>query len=154
MKWKILILAVIVLCCCGFFFWYRTLRPKSETDGLFPMTLSGVCVEHMAPLGNRYPQRMDVYLVNRTNGKCDLVVKNVLVTSEKTIINRGSSPLTATCFVTVAVNPVQAYKLTMAQKEGYLELAHARFEDPDKTELPRFTLEDFLGEKTAESPDK
>jgi hypothetical protein len=91
MKWKILILAVILVCCCGFFFWCRTLRPNSDTDGRFPMTLSGVCVEHMAPIGNCYPQRMDVYVVNRTNGKCNLVAKNVLVTSERTKINRPNN---------------------------------------------------------------
>jgi hypothetical protein len=113
------------------------------------MTLSGVCVEHLAPVDG-CPKRMDVYVVNRVNGKCSLVAKKLLVTHEKAAIKGGF----VSSSVTVAANPIQAYQLSMAQKEGSLELAHAPFEDANKAEVPKLTLEEFLGEKTPESSDK
>ncbi|HMF15734.1 MAG TPA: hypothetical protein VKE98_00945 [Gemmataceae bacterium] len=136
MKMKTIILAVIACCCCGFFFWYRALRPASATAGLFPMTLTGVNVEtcgHSFLVG----PRVDIYGVKTRDGNtfAYLVAQNLLVS------DYGFSYVSLTATATVAVDPIQAYRLMIAQKEGSLSLT---LSGPPHQELPKFSLEEFL----------
>jgi hypothetical protein len=62
-----------------------------------------------------------------------LVAQNLLV------LDCGFSGMSLTA--TVAVDPIQAYRLTIAQREGSLSLTRSR---PLDQELPKFSLEDFL----------
>jgi hypothetical protein len=147
-KLIILILAVIALCGCGFFFWYRALPRPTATAGVFPMTVA-INIEMNCGGFLSCPFRAHVYVTEKEKGTY-LVAKNLLVLE---FSSNPGKPTTAT----LAVNPIQAFRLSGAQKKGPLSMGSV---NPKNQELPVFTLEELLGEvepptaATPASPDR
>jgi len=96
--------------------------------------------------------RVDIYAtVRRGDDKSSftkLILQNVLVLAADTHINRpddGKPAIVATT-VTVALKPVDILKVNLVKEFGPLALALRKFGDTQKSELPKFSMEEFLGE--------
>lgn len=142
-KTKILILVILACCCVGFYFWYRSLRPSSADPGTFPISLTGFSIE----LTKFPPDRVDVYGTKRENGRsyAYLVANKVLITEFQ-----YGYPHRAT----LAVNPLQAYRILAAQKEGTLSLAWRISRKIDETNVRDavITFEELLRETSEPVP--
>lgn len=95
--------------------------------------------------------RVDIYATIRRGTDKDsftkLILQNVLVLAADTHINRpeDKSAIVATT-VTVALKPEDILKVNLVKEFGPLSLALRKFGDTQKAELPKFSLEEFLGE--------
>jgi Flp pilus assembly protein CpaB len=96
--------------------------------------------------------RVDIYAtIRRGDDKTSftkLILQNVLVLAADTHINRpddGKPAIVATT-VTVALKPADILKVNLVKEFGPLALALRKFGDTQKTELPRFSMEEFLGD--------
>jgi Flp pilus assembly protein CpaB len=96
--------------------------------------------------------RVDIYAtVRRSDDKnsfTKLLLQNVLVLAADTHINRpdeGKAAIVATT-VTVALKPEDILKVNLVKEFGPLSLALRKFGDTQKSELPKFSLEEFLGD--------
>ena len=96
--------------------------------------------------------RVDIYAtVRRGDDKSSftkLLLQNVLVLAADTHINRpddGKPAIVATT-VTVALKPEDILKVNLVKEFGPLALALRKFGDTQKSELPKFSMEEFLGD--------
>jgi len=96
--------------------------------------------------------RVDIYATVRRGTDKDsftkLLLQNVLVLAADTQVNRpddGKPAIVATT-VTVALKPEDILKVNLVKEFGPLSLALRKFGDNQKSELPKFSLEEFIGE--------